>query len=297
MQSYMIAAARCQQTWLKTCVARRPVGDSYRRSDIEDSPDMHCAVLEAYIRMIPYLIPEDEELATPVLWHPDSSSSNIMVSASEPYGFTGIIDWQTACAAPLVLQCSFPPAFDFQYAIIEYPDGATLPTAPEEYHTLPPDMKASADHELYAAFLQKGVEIGLGQKNAPYRMAMACEQRGALQWLTSNVDDTWYTGFPLFRETLRVLDKRLRASNPAYDLPPVVPEDEMEEHEKLVSTVRSYVKECVRVQDTLGTVGELVVHPDDYDEKMQLLKDTKASWDITKGPWPFHDGVWSRELD
>lgn len=65
--------------------------------------------LADYLKVVPHLIPDGEELNAPTIRHPDLSPSNIFIS--ETGNITGIIDWQHTAALPIFLQAKIPNHF------------------------------------------------------------------------------------------------------------------------------------------------------------------------------------------
>ncbi|KAG9035568.1 Phosphotransferase enzyme [Tulasnella sp. JGI-2019a] len=295
MQSYLIAIARSQQAWLRNCVVRRPEGDPFRRSDAEDSIEAHCAILDIFVKMVPYVTPHDYILTSPIMWHPDLNPRNIMAREALPYGISGILDWQNTRVAPVILQCEFPSSFTFRYNYIDYPLGSDIPSRPTEYNTLPLTQKKAVHQELLGGKLQKGIELSLNEK-VPYQLTMESPLRKVLVELMDEVVDTWFIGFPVFRETLRNLDRRLRKSFPEYDLPPAVAEEDLEEHQKMLAALEAYITAWVDLDEKLDMQGEGWVRANEYEERKKRLDEARAEWDSSKGPFPFQDGVWSRDF-
>jgi hypothetical protein len=73
----------------------------------KQSPSEHLDSLNKYLRIAPYLIPDDDDTLTrPTLRHPDLQPNNIFVS--DELEITGLIDWQHCVVLPLFLQCGIP---------------------------------------------------------------------------------------------------------------------------------------------------------------------------------------------
>ncbi|KAE8318371.1 kinase-like domain-containing protein [Aspergillus transmontanensis] len=63
--------------------------------------------LEDYLRVAPYLVPENfKSLCQPTIRHPDWHPNNILVS--DDLTITGLLDWQHGSILPLFLNCGFP---------------------------------------------------------------------------------------------------------------------------------------------------------------------------------------------
>ncbi|KAF2258835.1 kinase-like protein [Lojkania enalia] len=73
----------------------------------KQSPSDHLDSLDKYLRIAPYLIPDNNETLTrPTLRHPDLQPNNVFVS--DELKITGLIDWQHCAILPLFLQCGIP---------------------------------------------------------------------------------------------------------------------------------------------------------------------------------------------
>ncbi|KAL5394805.1 hypothetical protein PMIN06_008576 [Paraphaeosphaeria minitans] len=67
----------------------------------------HLNSLDKYLRIAPYLIPQNNEsLTRPTFRHPDLQPNNVFVS--DKLEITGLIDWQHCAILPLFLQCGIP---------------------------------------------------------------------------------------------------------------------------------------------------------------------------------------------
>ncbi|KAI9702990.1 MAG: hypothetical protein M1836_008204 [Candelina mexicana] len=97
--------------------------------------------LEYYLSMIKYLIPTDQSIHAPCLWHGDLHVENILVNPENHTEIVGIIDWQSTELAPLFgharppgfLDHSGPPAV-----------GLERPRLPENLAQLDPDAQKRA---------------------------------------------------------------------------------------------------------------------------------------------------------
>jgi len=84
---------------------RRQFFFSFSEQNIE--PKDHISLLSQYGLVAPYLVPKQEDLASPTLRHPDLHQSNIFLRPQST-DILGIIDWQGASILPFFLQSGFP---------------------------------------------------------------------------------------------------------------------------------------------------------------------------------------------
>ena len=72
-------------------------------------PQAQVSYLLDYLKLVPYLVPKEEQLDVPTIRHRDLSPSNIFISESGE--ITGLIDWQHTSILPLSLQAKIPEHF------------------------------------------------------------------------------------------------------------------------------------------------------------------------------------------
>jgi aminoglycoside phosphotransferase (APT) family kinase protein len=70
--------------------------------------------LEAYLKLIKFLLPSDSLITTSYLWHTDLHTENIFVNPDDPTQIIGIIDWQAASLVPLYENASLPALLDYE---------------------------------------------------------------------------------------------------------------------------------------------------------------------------------------
>jgi Phosphotransferase enzyme family len=95
-------------------------------------PDTQIELLQQYLKIAPYLVPEDEEGNKPTLRHPDLSPGNIFMSDGE---ISGIIDWQHSVVQPIFLQAGIPNHFQFYGD--EASESMQVPQLPDNFDSLP----------------------------------------------------------------------------------------------------------------------------------------------------------------
>jgi Ser/Thr protein kinase RdoA (MazF antagonist) len=80
-----------------------PSNNYYRPSQNRELPEDGISLLEKYLDISSYLVPQpsDDRSSANVLWHPDLHLDNIFVDPNT-FQITHIVDWQSACVAPLI---------------------------------------------------------------------------------------------------------------------------------------------------------------------------------------------------
>jgi hypothetical protein len=79
-------------------------------SDEPLDPNEHKSLLSKYILVAPIFVPQDKDLCTPTLRHPDLSLSNVFLvpNSTKTLGF---IDWQDAAILTIVYAGGLPGVF------------------------------------------------------------------------------------------------------------------------------------------------------------------------------------------
>ncbi|KAK4983580.1 hypothetical protein LTR66_008780 [Elasticomyces elasticus] len=99
------------------------------------------SALEAYFKLLRYVLPTDESLATSHIWHNDLHGENIFVDAEDPTKITGIIDWQAVQAIPLFDNSLLPSFLNYEGPPVE---GLERPK-------MPPDIREMSKEDQTAA--------------------------------------------------------------------------------------------------------------------------------------------------
>ncbi len=119
-----------------------PEGLFYRPNQYQPSAAKNLSALNNYVKVAPYVLPEEEVTHASVLWHGDSHTQNLFVDAQNPTRILGIIDWQSVSASPLFMQATTCPGFlDYNSPIPEELGKVSLP---DNFDTLSPDQKREA---------------------------------------------------------------------------------------------------------------------------------------------------------
>lgn len=127
----------------------------YRSTKDPEHPNDGLALLTQYMKVAPYLAPQTTEAATSrVLWHPDLHLDNVFVDP-ETHEITSIVDWQSACVAPLFYQSDIPKMFRHTRPVRE---GWVVPERPEDFDTLDKNEKKMIDDDLESETIHKYYE-------------------------------------------------------------------------------------------------------------------------------------------
>ncbi|KAK4952835.1 hypothetical protein LTR28_006597 [Elasticomyces elasticus] len=99
------------------------------------------SALEAYFKLLRYVLPTDTSLATSHIWHNDLHGENIFVDEEDPTKITGIIDWQAVQAIPLFDNSLLPSFLHYEGPPVE---GLERPKMPPDIREMSKEDQAAA---------------------------------------------------------------------------------------------------------------------------------------------------------
>ncbi|KMU77095.1 hypothetical protein CISG_06133 [Coccidioides immitis RMSCC 3703] len=114
------------------------------------------SALHNYLKVAPYVLPDNRAALTPVLWHGDLHLQNIFVDPGEPTRILGIVDWQCVSICPLFMQVTRPGFLDYNGPA---PEGLRQIHLPGNFDSMTSDEQRNAKalhqaqtlHNLYLA--------------------------------------------------------------------------------------------------------------------------------------------------
>ncbi|RJE19541.1 Phosphotransferase enzyme family protein [Aspergillus sclerotialis] len=133
-----------------------PEGLFYGPRQYQPTTSKKLSALHNYLKVAPYILPENRETHASVLWHRDSNLQNIFVNPREPTQILGIIDWQSVSASPLFIQVTRPAFLDYNGPAPEELGQVSLPAnfdsmTPDEQQKVKSLHEAQTLHNLYLA--------------------------------------------------------------------------------------------------------------------------------------------------
>lgn len=111
-EELLTAVGEREILWLQRFGEKRYPHEPLYREIYENQkvdPQVQINYLRDYLKVVPHIVPKDEQLNTPTLRHPDLSPNNILISDSGD--ITGIIDWQRTVILPRFLHANIPKHF------------------------------------------------------------------------------------------------------------------------------------------------------------------------------------------
>lgn len=156
--------------------SRANVQAELTRFNDDQSVDEYVDLLQKVLSILLVLSqdPRVTQAQTSVLWHTDLHLGNIFVSHEDLTLISGIIDWQSAQAAPTLIQARFP---EFLQPPKNYIPGATAPSLPDNFDELDADEKAKATEENELASQSKYYEMSCLAYNKHVYDAMKLDRR------------------------------------------------------------------------------------------------------------------------
>lgn len=203
MEGYFASIARREIAYLRTRGTKADSTTAIAKS-LQHDPDLHIRLLEQFLAILPFILPKDQFIGYPTLWHADLHADNIFVEESDPSKITSIIDWQSVGANPFFMQARFPSIIECDWP---YPWGAIKPRLPENYDDLDEYSKRQAMQEFQDVRLKKFYEIASRKFNPLlFRALDATREQGEkdiqISTLLAIVGRSWLDGPIPLREIL-----------------------------------------------------------------------------------------------
>ncbi|KAL3481749.1 kinase-like domain-containing protein [Aspergillus californicus] len=123
-----------------------PEGLFYGPRQYQPSGVKKLSALEIYLKVAPYVLPENTATHASILWHSDLNLQNIFVDPENPGQILGIIDWQSVSASPLFTQVTRPAFLEYNGPL---PETLAKVNLPEKFDSLDAEeqRKAKALHQ------------------------------------------------------------------------------------------------------------------------------------------------------
>ncbi|KAL1854995.1 hypothetical protein Plec18170_004407 [Paecilomyces lecythidis] len=134
---FLIAAARRELAWISEYAKPQPRKTFLLQTDDPIDPNEHAKLLHDYMRLAPFLTPQEPELTSPILRHPDLSLANVILAPNSTK-VLGIIDWQDAAILPLFAQAGYPAFCEHD---MTKPQPLKQPKLPDNFESMDPVRK------------------------------------------------------------------------------------------------------------------------------------------------------------
>ncbi|KAE8415019.1 kinase-like domain-containing protein [Aspergillus pseudocaelatus] len=183
---YAQALGSNEIAWIKSYAKSRM--NYYRSMEDQERPEDGLTLLTQYMDAASYLVPSsnDEAASSNILWHPDLHLDNIYVDPNT-HDITSIIDWQSACVAPLFYQSGVPRMFRHPGPVRE---GWAVPEKPENFDSLSEEEQNKIQEDLESETMHKYYEAQV-YKRAPRHWAVLQQKTVPIMrkpvWLVTGV--------------------------------------------------------------------------------------------------------------
>ena len=286
--------------WIKSHTRARR--NYYRPTKDPELPEDGLALLTQYMKVAPHLVPQstDEAAISKVLWHPDLHLDNVFVDP-DTHKITSIVDWQSACVAPLFYQSNVPRMFRHPRPVRE---GWVVPERPEIFDTLKESEKKIIDDDVESETIHKYYEAQV-YKRAPRHWAVLRQKTVPMVrkpvWLVSGV---WPNQDLFFlRQSIISLVNHWNELFPNNQPPCPIKftKKDIELHAKEEENMDGigHILAMFRDQGVLPADG--MVDPKDYDIAMENsrkfkdifvgLAETEAERELYSNIWPYQEST------
>lgn len=267
----------------------------YNNSKPSDAPLLR-RLLELCKRIAPHVAPADPALTAPVMNHPDLGLQNLLVSADGVTSVRKSIDWQFATILPFATQCAIPRAFTYYGGLIPIPADGSMPPWPENMDAMSPEERQVVERRHRYACRERAYIMEVAHD--PLRGDALClPQWNQLKDLLPTISHCIADGSHDLRGLLIALQKGWAELSDA-PCPLDFSEEERTAHDAEDERVKAYVRNSLRVYDTLECDEVGAVLPQRYDAAKQEMERLRESWDKEemKGPFPLYEGCYAYHL-
>jgi hypothetical protein len=158
----------------------------------QNSSETHTALLQKFLAAVPYVTPQDAELASPRLWHPDFHAGNIYID--DQARVSSIIDWQGAWATPVFIGANPPLLLDYGIDM--------LMKLPKDFKALDDATKNKLRYQVSQSILIHTYETCTANTNPVMHKAMQHPHGQTLKQVEAFAGGTWANCLFPFEECL-----------------------------------------------------------------------------------------------
>jgi hypothetical protein len=168
----------------------------------QNSPESHIALLQKFLTAAPLITPQDPELTSPRLWHPDFHAGNIYID--EDSRISSIIDWQGAWTTPAFIGANPPLLLDYGVDM--------MMKLPENFKSLDEDEKNRLRYQVSQSILIHTYETATAEKNPLMNKVMRHPHGKTLKQVEAFVGATWDNCLFPFEECLISIERYVALS-------------------------------------------------------------------------------------
>lgn len=202
----MTALASREIKWITEFAKPNKKGVSSPMEQRQNDPGEHIRLLEKYLTLVPYFLPQGGEIAKAFLYHTDLHLGNIFVDRKGHV--TSIIDWQSAWGGPLITEARHP-------SFIKY-GGEIMLRLPEDYESLDAEGQEQAEDTVTNSVLLYFYEALLAQKVPLLHEVFHFPDLTTRCYPLQFVEDTWDGELLPFRESLLKVVRSVSVHKPNF---------------------------------------------------------------------------------
>lgn len=156
------------------------------------SPQAHIEMLQRLLSIVPDVVPNDPEITSSRLWHPDFHSGNIFVDKNG--NIESIIDWQGAWLGPVFITANPPKVLDYNVEM--------LMKLPVGFKQLDEETKDKLRHQVSQSILIHAYETRTAHVNPIMYLMMRHLDSKTLKEIVAFTSGTWEHGYLPLRDCL-----------------------------------------------------------------------------------------------
>jgi hypothetical protein len=190
-RQYVEAIAHREIRWIEQYAKPKVISVPISTSSAQESPKAHIDLLRKYLNVAAKLLPTEDDLLLPTLWHRDLHRGNVFVHESQ---VSSVIDWQSVWVGPRVLRARAP-------LIVDY-NGEIQTKLPENFKELDPEEKDRVRETVRRSILLYIYENTTSKRNPSLYKVLRYPNGKTLDELVEFVGDSWDGDILPIREIL-----------------------------------------------------------------------------------------------
>ncbi|KAE8146478.1 hypothetical protein BDV25DRAFT_143648 [Aspergillus avenaceus] len=194
---YIKALALGEIAWIQRYAKPRTPDDPLYVSNSQNIPSGHISLLQKYLFVAPYLLPQEEDILGPILWHPDLCTPNIFVN--DRGNITSIINWHSTWAGPLFLEGRHPHFLQYY--------GEIMLRLPKDFRQLDTSTQAGLREQATKSILVYLYERYMTNINPTLHRVFVYPNGLTLSDPVRFAGSTWEDILPLQESLMRVVTK------------------------------------------------------------------------------------------
>jgi hypothetical protein len=185
------AIAHREMRWIEQYAKPKILSVPLSTSSSQKSPGAHIDLLQKYLSVAAKLLPTEDDLLLPTLWHRDLHRGNVFVHEGE---VSSVIDWQSVWVGPRILRARAPQLVDYS--------GEVKTKLPENFKELDPEEKDRVRETVRRSILLYIYETSTAKRNPSLYRVMRYPNSKTLDELVEFASDSWDGDILPLREIL-----------------------------------------------------------------------------------------------